>query len=485
MAAISYVRYGLRVATAMLIDILLTEGASSMHMNFAASGFVHLLFVVVVALKLGFWPATAASVAANLGMNFYLIAPMSSFRVADPQNLIALVVFEICALIVSELSAQSQRHGTLAETHRKELEKICSFSRRLLLLNRSEKPSIQILKLVADEFETEAALFLDGEGNGVQVACDQADYGTKLTEMEGAVRAAYGQNQDSGDRDDGLFVRVMRLGSTPIGAVGLKGPRMTVFLSTAISLLCAISLEREKALERESQQAAEQKGEQLRVAVLDGLAHEYKTPLTVIRTAAGGLLEMGDLGPFQSEMVELIDNQTSRLDAITSELLRSSRLFGDETQVKPEAIDAQELVSGLLCKMNGTLVEREVKIITAEGEHLVADRGLVITALTQYLDNAAKYSPAGSPITVSVKGSAEKATISVHNVGSYIPHGERERIFDRFHRVTATTQGIAGTGIGLSIVRKIAAAHEGQAWVTSDRESGTTFWLSLRMGTKV
>jgi signal transduction histidine kinase len=100
-------------------------------------------------------------------------------------------------------------------------------------------------------------------------------------------------------------------------------------------------------------------------------------------------------------------------------------------------------------------------------------------ALAQFLDNAAKYSFAGTAVKITANQSHSEVLLSVHNFGPAIPIADREKIFQRFYRSEGTTQLAAGTGIGLSTVRMAAEAHHGHTWVISDANEGTTFFLSL------
>jgi two-component system sensor histidine kinase KdpD len=107
------------------------------------------------------------------------------------------------------------------------------------------------------------------------------------------------------------------------------------------------------------------------------------------------------------------------------------------------------------------------------------DRALVAMILTQYIDNARKYSTPDTPIVVAARMSHAEMLISVHNVGSTIQIEDRERIFDRFYRAHDSKGSVPGTGIGLSVVRKAAEAHHGHVWVISDQQEGTKFFLSI------
>jgi signal transduction histidine kinase len=99
--------------------------------------------------------------------------------------------------------------------------------------------------------------------------------------------------------------------------------------------------------------------------------------------------------------------------------------------------------------------------------------------LTQYLDNAAKYSAPDSPIGITVRESKSELLLSVRNLGSLIDMQDRERVFERFYRSADAKKRAPGTGLGLSIVKKAAEAHRGHVWVVSAQEEGTTFFLSM------
>jgi len=113
-----------------------------------------------------------------------------------------------------------------------------------------------------------------------------------------------------------------------------------------------------------------------------------------------------------------------------------------------------------------------------------ADRGLLGMILMQFIDNARKYSTAGTPIAIAARASRKEVLVSVHNFGSTIRIEDRERIFERFYRSPEQRETVSGTGIGLSAVRKAAEAHHGHVWVISDEREGTTFYLSLPMAAR-
>jgi two-component system sensor histidine kinase KdpD len=136
----------------------------------------------------------------------------------------------------------------------------------------------------------------------------------------------------------------------------------------------------------------------------------------------------------------------------------------------------KRVVSDLSTALQGHPVEMTIQ------EHdtpLQGDRWLLEMILTQYLDNAAKYSAPDTPIDISVSEGDSELLLSVHNRGSLIDIEDRERVFERFYRSSDAKERAPGAGVGLSIVKKAAEAQSGHVWVISSPEEGTTFFLSI------
>jgi len=118
-----------------------------------------------------------------------------------------------------------------------------------------------------------------------------------------------------------------------------------------------------------------------------------------------------------------------------------------------------------------------------ESLQLFCDRRLLTMLLTQYLDNACKYSNAGSPITVRAVNTGQEVVFSVHSFGPVISLADRERIFDRFYRAAGSAHRAPGTGIGLSVAKRAALIHGGTVWLASDETEGTTFYAAIPTAT--
>jgi len=294
-------------------------------------------------------------------------------------------------------------------------------------------------------------------------------------------REAYFRDTDTFDAVAQAWYCVLRVGAKPVGGLALIGTAMSKPAATALASLSGIALERARAIERESAAQAARQTEQLRTAVLDAMAHQFKTPLTVARTASSGLLAVGGLTELQAELITVIDQQASKLESLATRLLTAAKLDTTEFHLQCEPL----LLSGLAATGVQRLdqpSDRErfrIKVLTQNENPIFADRDLMLTSIGQLLDNALKYSEPGSPIDVTFETSATEVLLAVRSKGLVISARDRERVFERFYRAPETQHLPAGTGLGLSIVKKIIRAHHGNTWAEAEPDYGTSFFISM------
>jgi two-component system sensor histidine kinase KdpD len=189
---------------------------------------------------------------------------------------------------------------------------------------------------------------------------------------------------------------------------------------------------------------------------------------------------MGNLTAAQSEMVQLIDEQSAVLDELTTRLLKTARLEVYDLTPHKQMVDVRLLIEDVVDGCRAALGNTPIRVCVPRDLSISCDRDLVAALLTQYVDNAGKYSTGGLPITVWVAERPGEIVFSVHNVGPVIQPVDRERVFDRYFRCVESAANVSGTGIGLSIAKRVAQAHGGDVWLTSDHENGTTFFASLQ-----
>jgi two-component system sensor histidine kinase KdpD len=225
---------------------------------------------------------------------------------------------------------------------------------------------------------------------------------------------------------------------------------------------------------------AANRDDQLPLKVVDGLAQVYKTPLTVILAASAGLSEIGSLSPTQAELVALIDEQARQLSDLTSRLLTTARLDAKEGEIHRKPVGVEPIIDEVLAGLRSRLASRKV-VVDLEDDSLVlwCDRQLMLMLLTQYIDNACKYSAIGSTIKILAASMNSEVMVSVHNFGPVIPAEDREYIFDQYSLPSSLTNRISNSGFGLSLAKRIASLHGGRVWVTSSEPEGTAFCVSI------
>ena len=441
--------------------------------SFAFTGFLHLVVIVLAAVYGGFWQATFVSVVAAACLNYFFVPPIFSF-VNSPANWVALGAFEFTALVISRLSLRARLEAIEAIARRREMERLYETSRRILLLDHCGESGNRIAALIREMFELKAVRLFDALAGTTYQSGEMPEGAERQT------RDSYFLAADTFDAETGTQYCVLRLGTRAVGGLALHDTRMTKLAATALASLSAVALERVRALRREARAEAARQTEQLRTAVLDALAHQFKTPLTVARTASSGLLAVGGLSDLQTELVTVIDEQARTLDHLASRLLGAAMLDSTEFKPKSEPVLLSSLIGGAIERLDQETDRTRFRVSVAGLETpIFADPELILTSITQLMDNAIKYSEPGSPIEVASTATKTRAVLTVRNKGIVIAQQDRERIFERFYRAPETQHLPAGTGLGLSIVKKIVASHHGSVWAEGEAGYGTSFSISL------
>lgn len=395
-------------------------------------------------------------------------------------SLACLIVFFVAASItlaarVSPLAEQGVSSG---EGDRSTPEDLCEFARTTTQLDLHREPGPQLASLIQSIFNVEAVAIFDADLHKTYQA------GEWFADLENVLWNTYFFESVADNPETGQIRRVLRIGNLSIGALLLRG-QISPAVGSAIACLVAITFDRFHSHANVSRTESARQTEQLRTTVLDNLAHAYKTPLSAIRAAGTGLIEMGHLTPAQSELVALINEQSEVLNRLSTRLLRTARLDVPDLSLHLENVAMAPLIDDVVTRFREQLASVAVKVsVLREDLSLCCDRELIVALLTQYLDNAGKYAVEGSTVTIEAAERPGEIVLSVHNTGPTVHPADQERIFDRYFRGAAYANKIPGSGIGLSVAKRAAQAHGGDVWVTSDDEKGTTFFASLRIAPK-
>jgi two-component system, OmpR family, sensor histidine kinase KdpD len=467
----------LRSAATVPILALVAVIAYQCHIKPLTAGLIDLVLVMLVAFRWGFTEAAFASIAAVVCLDFFYMPPIFSLYERDPQDWISSAIFAMVALLVSHYADRLRRQAIDTRNERIRLERLYLTSRDIIMMDRRQEVGAQLTSLIEDIFKVDAVALWDAR----ELKMDKA--GREIIPDE-EVRSIYFHEISENDAASCKFKRVLRLGVRPVGALYIAASVHGSYLDSrsvdAIASLSALALERAHSFIAESNAAAAKRSEQLRSTVLDGLAHAFKTPLATILTASSGLLEIPQLEPSERELASLIEEEAERLTNLTNKVLQTAELNEGRLEVDDEKIDLDQLLQQCEEWFVHTLADHPLHLAEeASVDHVWADSHLLQMALFQLLDNASKYARPASPITLRIESTDVEIVFSVHNEGSYIAPQERLRIFERFYRSPEAQFKASGTGIGLSVTKRIADAHRGRVWVESGPATDTTFFLTL------
>ena len=460
-----------RIAGSIFAIVLITlVYLRFLHVNPTTVALSYLIAILLIATKWGIVESSAATVLAVLSFNFFFLPPAGTFTIADPQNWVAFFAFFVTASVVSQLSGRARQREIESEGRQQDLERVYALSRALLLSDGGEPVSRSIARHLADIFQLQSVAVFDLRADTVSWAgpADRPPFDDALRDVA---------RRGTSLRDPSGFLAIaIQLGGSPIGSLALSASNLSDTVLQSVANLAAISLERARSHEATARAEAAQQSSELRAAVLDALAHEFKTPLTSMRAAADTLRESAST-PRDRELAAIIDEDLVRFQALVTDAVQMLRIDAGTFTLHVNRHGLLDVVERTL-RTFAALLEGHRIITTVPPELSVdADREMLELALRQLLDNALKYSPADSVIEIHAIDDGT-VRITVRNSGSVIPEHERPKVVERFYR-GAEARYIPGTGMGLSIVQQIARAHGGTLTIASTPDEGTSLTLSL------
>src|ERR1022692_197945 len=354
-----------------------------------------LLAILGVSTRWGLGEATVASVVAVLGFNYYFLPPVGALTIQDPQNWVALLAFLVTAVTASQLSASARRRAAEAEARRVEIERLYALVQAMMLGGNPRKTIREFVNRVVQVFGCEAAAFYyrpteeilrsGPESRPVSDHDLQAAAEIDDVSVDGALR---------------LATAPVRLGGRTLGSLALVGALPSEQTVRAIVNLVAITIEKARALEDASHAEAARQSEVLKSALLDSLAHDIKTPLTSIKAAVTSLL--GSAPGADSELLTIINEEADRLNRLAAEVVEMARIEAGKLHLDKQPVPVAELISGALSEL--PLKGRPLKLrVPNDLPPAEADRDFAGQVVKQFVENALKYSPEGSPLEISAE----------------------------------------------------------------------------------
>lgn len=501
--------------------------------------FLYLLVVLGLSSTRGLYAAIIASIVAFMSFDYYLVPPLFTLTVIRFEEWLALFILLITAIITGQLASalrgraeeSTQREHdtrvlydlvsatTSEENPQRQLDIVAhaivdNFSTAgvhdcaILLPDSNGKLTLQAdacqpvaqMQLSADEEKTAASVMaqrriIDLYNNHPSPAVSGSDAQYRFKRIIGGERP--GAMKDGGKQQ---YVRLipLQVGQRSVGVVHLlmdeasgripverhiepELSQQTAFFWTFLDQAASV-IERERLRREALDIEVLRRTDALRAALLSSVSHDLRTPLSSIKAAASSLLQEDVQWDEETRrsFALAIEREADRLNRLVGNLLDMTRIEGGALKPEKELYPIEELIHDVVSRMQGLLQKREVQLSLpddlppVELDYLQIDQ-----VLTNLLENAVRYTPAGTPISISARVADKQIMVSITDRGPGIPSQALERIFDKFYRVSGASRRDMGSGLGLAVCRGLIEAHGGHIWAENQPEGGATFRFTL------
>lgn len=508
-----WVGYAGALAAVALASIIV--GFIGSHVHLANLSMLYLIAVIVTAVFFGSGPAVLASVAAFLAFNFLFVEPRHTFAVSNPGEWVALFLLLLTGIIIGQLAAALRRRAQQAEQREREAVVLYDVVRLM-----GEPDLGHALQSVAERLREElrlAAVVVEvvaGDGcvaSRAEAGDREALQLTRLAATEPALVLGPGPSPTVSQRGaPGRWIRTIppraphlgrtdpsdRLHIVPVksqdrrmGTLYLVRPAEIPGFTTADDrLLSAVAAQLGLAVERAwlRREATEtevlRRTDELKTALLNAVSHDLRTPLASIIASAGSLLQNDVSWTEQErqEFAEAIEQEARRLNQIVGNLLDLSRMEAGSLRVERGWYDLGALVDDVLGRLRPiTAQHRLVVNISEDLPPVPLDYVQIDQVLSNLIENAAKYAPSGSEISIVAQSIDGEVQVEVADRGPGIPPAALPRLFERFYRVDGPRPRPRGTGLGLAVAKGLVEAHGGRIWAENRSGGGAHFAFTL------
>jgi two-component system sensor histidine kinase KdpD len=440
-------------------------------------GLQSVLLVFLLAILWGLLPSLFACVLSVLAFNFFLIPPLYTFTIADPDDAVALVVFFIVAVIVSNLTAALRSQIAVARARARATAALYAFSRKLAGIGMLDDLLWATAYQVSSMLKLHTVLLSpDREGGGLTIASGYPPEDVLDETDMAAARWCWEHNHAAGRGADNLpdgtwLFLPLRTDSGPVGVIGVERDEPAPLLTSderrlldALADQTAVAIERISLARGLAEARVLAETERLRAALLTSISHDLRTPLASIIGTVSSLRSYADKYDLRErdELLATLQGEAERLNRFVGNLLDMTRLEAGAIELNLDLFDIGEIIGTALQRAANVLAGHYIEVEIAPDLPMVRlDAILFEQVLFNLLDNAAKYAPPGSRIDIRARHDGETVPVEVVDEGPGIPPADLERIFDKFYRVQAQDRRRAGTGLGLAICRGFIEAQGG------------------------
>jgi two-component system sensor histidine kinase KdpD len=456
---------------------------------------IFMLGVVVASSRYAQFPALIASMLSIAIFDFCFVPPYYTFSVSDANYTLTFGVMLVVALLVSRLTARIRLQAEAARERESVTAALYAMSRELGAARSAETVSVLASHHLQRTFEGQVVILLPDENGNLVV---QHSTGPSPDDKEmGVARWVFDHSRMAGQGTStlpsagALYLPLISSGTT-IGVIGTSPTEPHLFtdpiqrqLLETFAGQAAVALQRAMLAEHNQRTQVEVEAERLRTSLLSSLSHDLRTPLASIEGAASSLLNApATVHPdTRHDLAQTILEESRRMTRLVANLLDMVRVETGALQLKREWQLLEEVIGIVLIRLDERLKDHPVRVhLPADLPLVPIDGVLMEQVFLNLLENAIKYTPPDTPITISAAVESGNVIVSVADEGPGIRMGEEERVFDKFHRIAPDTS--SGVGLGLTICRGIVKAHGGRIWLEHAPSGGAIFRFSLPLGTE-
>jgi two-component system sensor histidine kinase KdpD len=451
--------------------------------------------VLLAAVGHGFAASILASLLSFGAYNWFFIDPRYTFSIAQPHEIVALILFLFAAVLVSGLAARSRDQAEDARRRMRTQAALYDFSRKLATITLLDDILWATAFQLASAVRGKAVILLP-EGDDLGLAGSYPPGEELDTGDITAARWAWQHGETAGHGSSTLPTRPWRFepmttSRGTIGVVGLSSDEGRLELDpdtaravAALTDQSAVAFERSRLANEMAEARIVAATEKLRHALLSSISHDLRTPLAAIIGAVTSLKSFGDRydANTRTDLLLTIEEEAQRLNGFVANLLDMTRLEAGMLAPKRDWVAVDDLMASAVQRARRHIGRHPISIKPHSELPLCRlDFVLFEQVLFNLIDNAAKYSPVGSPIELEARQDAGQVLIEVSDHGSGIPARDLERVFDKFYRIGVTDRRPAGTGLGLAICKGIVEAHGGTIRAISPGPAGDGTVIAVRL----
>jgi two-component system sensor histidine kinase KdpD len=454
---------------------------------------VYLLGAAIVAVRFGRGPAILASVLGVGAFDFFFVPPQLTFAVSDAQYLLTFAIMLVVALIISNLTSSVRLQARVAGHRERRTALLYAMSRELAATRGHENMARVAVRHVGEVFDSQVVVLLPDTGGrirfprGESIASSLHGADLDVAQWVQDHGRPAGLGTDTLPGTDALYLPLQGsqvvlgvLGVLPANPRRVLLPEQFHLLETFAGQL-ALALERSRLAEQAQQASIAAETEGLRNALLASISHDLRTPLAVIAGASSSLAEKGDRMSAEERraLASSIYEQSGEMSKLVINVLEMTRLEAGGIALDRDWHAVGEIAGSVLHRMRERLARHVVQIeLPSEVPLVRVDATLVEQVFANLLENAAKFTPPGTTVTLRAAVRVSELEMSVEDNGPGLPPGDPDRLFAKFHR-GRTEDAIGGAGLGLAICRAIVHLHGGRIWAERRPEGGTAFRFTL------